>query len=618
MLLQSLSLRNFRCFAELTHVPLYRLTVFIGENDAGKTALLEALALLCTDQRPTDDKYHLASTGERADTITVSGMFVLESYDTVPANWRSGNGTTLELSKVFCANQGLKSCEVVGVGFTDGRFDSFKDQPADIQKELLERLGIVPGKNKEARIEQFREAQSKGQIPEEMKALQLSFQEVRKHLPLIEIIASTSYKQPDSLVQQTMQNVVAATLRPINPQSQQPELLTELTGVKKKIHRALNRKVKEMTATIRKQLPQLKDVNVSEPDIDFARSVAPGNLMLDFGQGPQPVNVFGEGTKRKLWMALLDWQRSVQMQYERMPVIRLYDEPDVNLDYSAERKLFGNILDATAKSESRTQVFVATHSVTMIDRAPAQSINLIRVAQAGKRDIECLCGSDDAEVRQFLTTVGRAVGIPNSALFYERAFIVVEGESEENALPILYRHLYGHSMIEDGLVLIPLFTSGAWKSVLSILQRHKSDTTFMLLDQDCMAPSSSALVTEAVLTEIGYSGDWRASHCRFIGTKEFEDAFMSKDIVAVLNAHWPREDGRKWTKTDIDQFRTDRCKFSEDIKSHVQRHCIKLRRNSVRKPELAEKLAQHCRNGKQIPVEIREIFRLARIVSGCD
>lgn len=615
MLLRKLTVRNFRCHAEIVDVPIHRLTVFIGENDAGKTVLLDALEILLTNKIPTPDDYRQLDDKHRADTIVVAGVFELEEFDTLPEDFRCVDGHTFTLTKTF--TEGTVRCELEGRGFSDPRFNSFAKQKADVQKELLEGLELTPERAEPQRIIQFQQLVSSGKIPKVAATVSISFAQIAEHLPRFQYTSSTDYKQPDSMVQRTLQTVVDACLHPINPTTNEPELLPELSQVKTRIQDALNGKVSEIVEILRNLNPKIKGVQVN-PAIDFSRSVTSTNLMLDLGQGYQLVSAFGEGTKKKLWIGLLEWERRVQKESENISVFRVYDEPDVNLDYAAERKLFANILDATSKSGSRTQAVICTHAVTLIDRAPAHSINLIKVKEGGERTIEFLRSAVDESIETFLSTIGRAVGITNSALFYERAFIVVEGESEENALPILYRNLYEHSLIEDGIVLINLHSSGAWKSVLSVLQRNKAEITFMLLDQDCASPISSGHVTPDILTEIGYPAEFLSTNCSFIGTKEFEDAFATEEILPVLNTHWPKEDGTAWVSADVDQFRQPETKFSDTLKDYIRSKCIKSHRSTVRKPDLAEKLAQHCKSEGQIPKAIRDVFKHLRIKSGSE
>lgn len=617
MLLKSLTVTNFRCFINVPPIPMHRLTVFIGENDSGKTAILDALEILLTNKRPSTSEpsdFSMSPDGDVADTIVIGGIFELDDRDTILEDYRTTDGNELVLTKTFTASSIL--CEVQGRSFADPRWNDFGRQSAPIQRELLQTLGIAPGSNSTRRCAQFDEAVSTGALTKVPATVEIRFADIADHLPRFERIASTEYRHPDTMVQRTLQAVVDSFLRPENQETGERELLPELQDIKSRVKNALDAKLEQMLDTLKTNNPRLISAEV-DPDIDFSRGVTATNLMLDTGQGPRLVDSFGEGTKKKLWMGLLDWEQQTQRELQDIPTIRAYDEPDVNLDYAAERKLFAGIIDATRSPERRTQAVVCTHTLTLIDRAPAKSINLIKADAGGARSIEYVSDDADEEVKRFLCTIGRSVGLTNSALFYERAYVVVEGESEENALPILYRNLYGHSIIEDGIVLIPLLTCSAWKAVLKVLLKYKIDRTVMLLDQDCTTPGSSARITPESLAEVGYPPEFLTTSCFFIGTKEFEDAFGAADIVAVLNSVWPKEDSTAWTEAEIDGFRDPACKFSDDLLHCVRRTCVKCQRNLARKPEFAEKLARHCSTSAQIPQTIRLVFEELRDRSGC-
>lgn len=618
MILKSLTITNFRCFADSLPIPMHRLTVFIGENDSGKTAILDALEILLTNRRPSTSEpsdFRMSSDGEVADTIVIRGTLDLDDHDTIPEDYRTTDGHEFVLTKTFTASS--TSCEVLGRSFADPRWNDFERQSAAVQRELLQALGIAPGRNSTERCAQFDEGVSTGALTKVPATVEIRFADIADRLPRFERIASTEYRHPDTMVQRTLQAVVDSFLRPENQETGERELLPELQGIKSRVKDALDAKIEQMLDTLKTTNPRLISAQVS-PDIDFSRSVTAANLMLDTGQGPRLVDSFGEGTKKKLWMALWDWEQQTQRELQDIPTIRAYDEPDVNLDYAAERKLFAGIIDATRSPERRTQAVVCTHTLTLIDRAPAKSMNLIKVDEGGVRSIEYVSDDADEEVERFLSTIGRSVGLTNSALFYERAYLVIEGESEENALPVLYRNLYGRSIIEDGVVLIPLLSCSAWKAVLKVLLRYKIDRTVMLLDQDCTTPGSGVCVTPEALAELGYPAQFLTTSCFFIGDREFEDAFRTADIVAVLNSVWPKEDSTTWTEAEIDQFRDPTCKFSDDLLHCVRRTCVKCQRSLARKPEFAEKLACHCSAGAQIPQTIRLVFEELRVRSGCN
>ena len=51
-MLRKFSVRNFRCLRELDIEPLARVNLIVGENNVGKTALLEALFLSLNPGNP--------------------------------------------------------------------------------------------------------------------------------------------------------------------------------------------------------------------------------------------------------------------------------------------------------------------------------------------------------------------------------------------------------------------------------------------------------------------------------------------------------------------------------------------------------------------------------------
>lgn len=610
MLLTSLHIQNYRCFEDLGPIPIHRLTVFIGENDAGKTGVASALEVLLENVRIAENDYRIVNDrGERAEEIRITGQFEVGEEDHVPPDLLTPEGV-LRITKVFTPD--ADACFVEGRKFVDARWTGFAGANANEQKSLLESIGIEEiGSNKDIRQEQFEQAQADDLIPKEPGEVPIKFSEVADFLPRYECIASAEYKHPESMIQRNLRSVADDFMHPV-AEGGEAELRPELAAVRTGVKDALDREINRMREALQRANPRLVNIEV-DPEIDFARSVTAANLLVDQGQGFRRLSAFGEGTHKKLWMGLLDWQQESSKERTHRPVLRVYDEPDVNLDYSAERKLFSSILETTRDPEARTQTVVCTHSVTMVDRAPPESIKLISVSpDDGARTVEYLEISEDDEVRDFLSGVGTSVGLSNSAFFYERCFLLVEGESEDASLPILYRNLYGRAPIEDGIVLINLESCGAWRSVLSVLLRHKSEITVLLLDRDCTAPNSGANVTKERLAEVGYPESYLKNQCVFIGEKEFEDAFHTDDIVAVLNDGWPKQNGDDWTAAEIERVRATADKFSRELLDTVRVTCVLSKRNAAKKPQFATALAHQCRTNDQVPEDLRKAFRIAQ------
>lgn len=613
MILKKLTIKNLRCHESLIDIPIHSLTIFVGENDAGKTVILNSIEMLVSNKNPLPQDYRDVSENCKAEAIVISGTFTLDEEDTLPADFRSMDGNTFTLTKTFTG--GPAKIEIHGRGYVDARFNNFSSQAAAVQKELLLSLGIEPESNSERRLTQFEEAVSSTVLRKQEVIRDVKFAELAEYMPRFEPISSTYYKQPDAMVQGTLRTVITACLNPPHPETGEPTLVPELNSIAAKIHTALDEKVAEIVDTLQKTHPKVVSVLVN-PSFDFANGVTATNLMIDIGNGPQFISAFGEGTKKKLWMCLLEWERRIQQEARLTSVIRAYDEPDVNLDYAAERKLFSNIVDSVYNDEAKTQAIVCTHAVTLIDQAAPETINHVRVAEDGTRSVEYLKLRGEDSAKSFLVSVGQSLGVANSAVFFERAFILVEGETECAALPILYHSLYKRKMSRDGIALVNLKTNGAWSSMLEFFKNFRSEVTVMLLDSDCNAPTSGAKVTRERLQSIGYSPDFLNTSCLFIGDKEFEDAFLTTDVVNVLNTHWPKENETLWIAEDIDALRDVGRKFSGDLISLVRGSCVLDKRPFARKPDLGERLAIESTRSGAIPTKVIDAFELVRAKLG--
>jgi len=255
MLLKKLTVHNFRCHESITDLPIQKLTVFIGENDSGKTALLDVLSILLTSKAPVLSDYRQLDLDKKADEIIISGRFEIEEYDSVPLDLCSPDGTEFILTKSF--QEKTSSCDIECFGYEDERFNSFETQKADVQKELLKGLDIASAKNAIERVLQFNKAAESNLIARAECRKPINFSQISGYLPRFEYISSSEYKQPDSLIQRTLQGVTDSFMRPIDPETQKSELLPALVDLKNCLQSALNEKINEITEILKGSISKL-------------------------------------------------------------------------------------------------------------------------------------------------------------------------------------------------------------------------------------------------------------------------------------------------------------------------------------------------------------------------
>lgn len=618
MFLTSMTLKGFRCFELLELDDVDRLAVVVGENDAGKTVVLDAIEVLVGTVTCGVPDFRNDPDGVVTSAVEVSGVFKLEAHDTLPIDWRVGAGKEeLRLRRRFTAT--TAETYVWELGFDDPAYDDFKGKNAGEQKELLTRAGDTPAGNESGRLEQFKalvDAGTIGRSTERERKLS-SANELKPHLPRVERISSAEYRSPDAMIQRTLQTVAAGVLYPLDPETQQPTEHATLAQIRGEVTKRLNEEIEKARDVLQRIHPSLKGITVA-PSIDFTKAVTTTPLTVNIGEGDRLLSSFGEGTKKRLWMGLMDWEQRAAKASVAGSVLRLYDEPDVNLAYQAQRHLFSKICEIAQDTSLRTQCFVCTHAVTFVDRAPCEAICLIEVRPDGARRLHRIRGGGSADVLKFFNEVGRAVGLTNTVLLYERAFLMVEGPSEVASLPILYRMLHGRSLEEDGLVVINLHTCSAWKSVVEVMLSNRLALTHLLLDADCKDPASSARITSNTLTELNCPPNFLADHVTFVGTKEYEDCFDDPVIAGALDAEYPRQDGQPWLP-EISALRakqTPSSRFSEELQFMVRKACELRLRSEATKPNLAAAVARQCRVPDDVPATLRDAIDRLRLRAG--
>jgi predicted ATPase len=615
MFLTKINLKNFRCFELLELEDLGKLSIFIGENDAGKTVLLDAIDLLVTNKSCTTEDCRRQADGSMAEEVTIEGVFKTEDGDELPEEFRSGDDKTqLALKKVF-TKDGTKTF-VIGRGYDNELFDDSNFTGADNQKTLLRTLGKAPAGNETGRKAQREELIEEGLLNYVEKDIKINnINLIAPYLPRVERVAASDYRSAESMIQNTLRAVAATVLNPSEPDDEMIRILDSLSEIKTRIENRLNEEIEKVKNNLCRSHQKLQSISVS-PSIDFTRSVTTTTLQLDLGDGERPLDQFGDGTKRRMWMGLLEWERETAQNNVLGSVIRLYDEPDVNLHYEAQAQLFNNVNEIVSNPALKTQCLICTYSVSMVNRAPSTSIRLLQIENNNERKVRRIESSDDDEdVIQFFHEIGRNIGLTNTAILYERGFLIVEGETEDNVLPILYRTLYGRSMTEDGLVIINLHTCSAWKAATKLLLKNRMKMTHFLLDSDCKEEDSSGHISEDDLIAFGCSADFLTNQVTYIGRKEFEDSFPVEVIVAALNEKFPREDGNLWNTAEIQILIEDEGKFSQELLHIVRRRSIKTLRSGATKPTIAVAIARKCAVA-DIPDEIKQALEALRQHSG--
>lgn len=611
MKLHEIRVRGFRCLSDVSLDGIPDLMVLVGENDAGKTSIMNAVSFAFGQYQPNASDFSRFDDDDGPAEIVTTATLVLEGSKVRvdPAFTVGGDGKRLKVRRryVRLGRDHVDKFEIDGMGFVDGRVGEFEYLKAPEQKELLSSLGTTPAANKHARLVQLEKLIQQGHVPRKPCWIPMRAQDLHAMIPIDVVrIDSTAFADPEQKIASLLTKRVASAVSQYCLDNSEV-----FSGAEEVARQAISEEVSLVEREMKKFLPSLRSLQV-RPDVDFTKPRIQVTAKAHDGSRLQPLHAFGAGTRRRFWFAIEHHEAGTrESEEEHGLVIRLYDEPDSQLHYEAQRRLFRTIRSSTEADEI-SQSIVCTHAVTLIDRCTPREICLVRRdGPAQPTQVERIGGRLDSSTLDAFERIGRRVGLNNLALLYERCFLAFEGDSEQLAIPLMYKCHYGTEIEDDGIRLVNLRTCGAWDSVLSVLSATREGLTHLLLDADCTAPESTAKVTPAALAKLGLDPEQDVS---LVGEKEFEDAFSDAVWVRALNKAYPRADGRRWVERDVSALRPQE-KFSESLRRLVFGEVEKTRRSDVSKPRLAEEVALAL-TSDEVPAVVLEAFERVRAIAG--
>jgi len=142
MRLQSISIKNFRCLKEVRDIPIHNLTILIGENDSGKSSVLDALDIVLDKKKvPSSDDYYVCEGQPHESEIAIEIIINYTGDEEKPlGKFLNGDGN---LQYRVTYRQGSSSTEVKGIKFSDNRLNTnFTKLKAGEFDEILDQLGI--------------------------------------------------------------------------------------------------------------------------------------------------------------------------------------------------------------------------------------------------------------------------------------------------------------------------------------------------------------------------------------------------------------------------------------------------------------------------------------------
>jgi putative ATP-dependent endonuclease of OLD family len=586
--LDTVEVEGFRSIASLPPLKISSPTLLTGHNDAGKSALLDAVRFLLNEYTLSDrdPSYELPSETaspndlrQRVAQTIVTGEFLLSEHEQkelslserVRLRRRSDGGAAslYELEASIPDDERLRNLDGLSLPQL---------------KELAQELGLkAAGPNKPHFYAALR---AHADSSPSTKGWSQASAAILKSLPPVLSFNPSGVTDAEETIRAALQTSYRTH-----------EKDESLVGGIKKLELALEEKIAEDATKLRQHImdtiPDLGTVTII-PAVSFSSGLKQTQVSITNPAG-EAVHLGEAGAGRARRVSLAVWEFTVGLLENSSDVVILYDEPDTHLDYSHQRS-FMRLIDRQARL-GHVRMIIATHSMNLIDGVDIADVVLLAHDDSYRTVAHVL--ADDSEIGTHLGAVAASLGLRNTVLLHERLFVGVEGPTETAAFPVLFRLATGRQLEACGIAMWSCNNNEGALKFAAFLNEHGRDVVF-LVDQDSKSNSKHIFSTKK-LSEYGLAD---AQHGIYLGDpSELEDLFGDSTWARVANLEWKKVDGTEWFEAEIAALRQG--KFSSSLLELFKTGSETGPKN---KQELVVTLALNLSDRSEVPAALSEAF----------
>ncbi len=572
MKLNSLYVDGFRCLRDLTIPFEDDLTLIVGENDCGKTSLIECLKVITQGRAIEAGDFHYEAD-ELTIRVTTDDMEFIQSWnrdDTVvtkqPLIAHPSEAHALSICK-YLNDPDLDLSDTETQGEIKGLARFFGLRVATNSRMETLKGGIL------AKLKDPKDCVVEGVQFPEFNNIQLDgrqFEDVNSFFKEVFLKDKQSSIWSETLPgeETTLEDFVMGR---VDAYAAEISQIINDEGIKDRLKVFLN----DLTGVVVEPICTTRDLGI--------------NAKVKFLENGKEIDISkkGDGTRRRLTLALLEIKQDLAGVSQTEPTVYLLDEPETHLHVKAQLELMETLFKF---GEQGNQIIMTSHSPFLMNAVHPKNVRLLyekNVHSSGLRHL--------TEGPHENGDILRSLGVENIYLFFAKTILIVEGETEEAYIPQAYDTLYKKPLSSalvrvinaTGIENIYGFTKG-------ILELHDRSSIYVLRDNDASAD----------LEELIASLDLPPEQQIVVGVKEFEDSFGDDLIYQSWAAHYEslgKDIPGEWTAENIARVREE-CietggKFSKKIRS------LNTGGSKMTKPILGKALAKYLQPD-QIPGDL--------------
>jgi len=417
MKLKDLTIENFRGIRSL-HLPLDRLTVLIGENNTGKSTVLEAIRLVLArglgarrGMQVAEYDFHLKdanATPQSADPISITLHFAEEQQDEWP------DAVTQQLNEAIQLDgSGLNHIWLRARGAYQQESASFETQWAFQNASGVELVlknatplnlisRFVPIFFLSALRDASQEFGQRGQFWSGfLKSIQMPDEQRQKIEEMLREVNTSLIDANTALAEVAKKIAEAKTLVPLD-------------AVDPVVLEAIPTRVFDMVGKVQVHLKSLQGAKL-------------------------PLHRHGEGTQSLAVLMLFQAFSAANLAEAYLPdssPLLALEEPEAHLHPSAIRSL-GSVLQTMAG-----QILVSSHSGDLVSRVPLTALRRLYKKNGETRVGRVEEATLTPRERQ---AIDYSIRLARGHYLFSRCWLLVEGESDYHLMPLLFE-ICGHSL----------------------------------------------------------------------------------------------------------------------------------------------------------------------------
>ncbi|MAM88326.1 MAG: ATP-dependent endonuclease [unclassified Hahellaceae] len=434
-------------------IALPRVTVLLGQNNAGKTSVIKALQLAIGDYSRylSDEDFHICEAGKRQDTITVDIRFIpvegkVRSSE-FSEEWQQEFGSKIQAEadgKQYAAIRTIARPDRVKGGYIIDRYEmeSWPEntgwEKVSFRKKLGKRLESVP----------FIPIDAQRDIHTELK---------EKSSFVGRVLSSVEYDDKD--VAELERMVAEVNKEAIEKSEPLKRLKTHLDNLDQSFEGSGQTELTPFPKKIR-DLSKRFSVNFGESE--------KSSFSMEY---------HGMGTRS--WASMLTVKAFTELlaknhEEEAEPFfpIMAAEEPEAHLHPNAQRTLYRQLIDVPG------QVIISTHSPYIAGLAELHEIKYLSKPENSVQVYQLRADFENDDLRKLKREVVHSRG----ELLFSKAIVLSEGETEEQALPELFESYTGKHPFSLGINFVGVNGSGAKYRPFLILAKDFNIPVYIFSD----------------------------------------------------------------------------------------------------------------------------------------